>query len=296
VVANSGNKTSFADNSSLRDLFGGLLFYVGIPATTLYPLGFLALSLQLWRDPDFPYTWASSGLNFSLLWYAVALVPKVVVIGTGIRLLLLAFLATFLSMALASLTLQSLRKWSVLKGKAKYQRSEDLGRKKSLERLKRYHWLVSLVVVLPATVLLLSRNFPFDSWYDAIFYGIYLGSCALGGTLIGYIRFMGHHGLFRHGLLVAFVAAIFGALSLSALELPNLPLVEIEATTSWPTELTSTPYRLLSNDSQHWYVYNRESGMLAMDQADVKSVRFWDDTQERPPTVSPGQDGRVNPD
>jgi hypothetical protein len=112
----------------------------------------------------------------------------------------------------------------------------------------------------------------------------------------GYIRFMGHHGLFRHGLLVAFVAAIFGALSLSALELPNLPLVEIEATTSWPTELTSTPYRLLSNDSQHWYVYNRESGMLAMDQADVKSVRFWDDTQERPPTVSPGQDGRVNPD
>jgi hypothetical protein len=56
------------------------------------------------------------------------------------------------------------------------------------------------------------------------------------------------------------------------------------------------PYRLLSNDSQHWYVYNRESGMLAMEQADVKSVRFWDDTQERPPAVSPGQDGRINPD
>src|SRR3712207_1414731 len=83
------------DKRFLRDLFGGLLFYVGIPATTLYPLGFLALSLQLWRDPDFPYTWASSGLNFAMLWYAVSLVPNVVVIETGIR-LLLAFLATFL--------------------------------------------------------------------------------------------------------------------------------------------------------------------------------------------------------
>ena len=35
--------------------------------------------------------------------------------------------------------------------------------------------------------------------------------------------------------------------------------------------------------------------MLAMDQADVKSVRFWDDTQERTPDVG-SQDGRVNPD
>ncbi len=293
-MADSDNTTSFADKRSLRDLFGGLLFYVGIPATTLYPLGFLALSLQLWRDPDFPYTWASSGLNFAMLWYAVSLVPKVVVIGTGIRLLLLAFLATFLSMAVASLTLQWLRKWSVIKGKALYQRPEDPGRKKPFDMLKRYHWLVSLVIVLPATVLLLSHNFPFDSWYDAIFYGIYLGSCAFGGTLIGYIRYMGHHRFFQHGLLVAFAAAIFGALSLSALELPNLPLVEIEASTEWPRELVGTPYRLLANDSQHWYVYNRESGMLAMDQADVKSVRFWDDTQERAPDID-SQDGRVNP-
>ena len=295
-MASSDNKTLSADKSSLRDLFGGLLFYVGIPATTLYPLGFLAMSLQLWRDPDFPYTWASSGLNFAMLWYAVSLVPKVVVIGTGIRLLLLAFLATFLSMAVASLTLQWLRKWSVIKGKAKHQQPEEPNSKKSIARLKKYHWLVSLVIVLPATVLLLNRNFPFDSWYDAIFYGIYLGSCALGGALIGYIRFMGHYRFFQHGLLVAFAAAIFGALSLSALELPNLPLVEVEATMSWPTELPSNPYRLLSNDSQHWYVYNRESGMLALDQADVKIVRFWDDTQERPPAVSPGQDGRINPE
>jgi hypothetical protein len=295
AMADRDNTDSSADKRSLRDLFGGLLFYVGIPATTLYPLGFLALSLQLWRDPDFPYTWASSGLNFAMLWYAVSLVPKVVVIGTGIRLLLLAFLATFLSMAVASLTLQWLRKWSVIKGKAKNQEPEGRTNRTLFDRLKRYHWLVSLVIVLPTTVLLLSRNFPFDSWYDAIFYGGYFGFSALGGTLIGYIRFVGYHSFFHYGLLVAFAGAIFGALSLSALELPNLPLIEVEATTEWPQELRGSPYRLLSNDSQHWYVYNRESGMLAMDQADVKSVRFWDDTQERTPDVG-SQDGRVNPD
>jgi hypothetical protein len=132
----------------------------------------------------------------------------------------------------------------------------DLNRWNLFHRLKRYHWLVSWIIVLPTTVLLLSRNFPFDSWYDAIFYSIYLVSCGVGGAVIGYIRFMGHHRFFHHGLLVAFVTAIFGALSLSALELPNLPLVEIEVATEWPQKLAGSPYRLLSNDSQHWYVYN----------------------------------------
>jgi hypothetical protein len=97
AMAGSDNKTSYVDKSSLRDVFGGFLFYFGIPAAMLYPLGFVALSLQLWRDPDFPYTWASSGFNFAMLWYAASLVPKVVVIGTGIRLLFLSLLATLLS-------------------------------------------------------------------------------------------------------------------------------------------------------------------------------------------------------
>jgi hypothetical protein len=295
LMADRDNTPSSADTRSLRDVFGAFLFYVGIPATTLYPLGFLALSLQLWRDPGFPYTWASSGFNFAMLWYAVSLVPKVVVIGTGVRLLLIALLATFLSMAVASITLYWLRKWNTIKGKTKNQEPEGRKKRTPFDRLRRHHWLVSLVIVLPATVLLLTRNFPFDSWYDAIFYGGYLGFSALGGTLIGYLRFMGYHRFFHHGLLVAFAGAIFGALSLSALELPNLPLVEVKATTEWPQELTGSPFRLLSNDAQHWYVYNRESGMLAMQQADVESVRFWDDSQERTPDVS-SQDGRVNPD
>lgn len=295
-MAGSDNKTSYVDKSSLRDVFGGFLFYFGIPAATLYPLGFVALSLQLWRDPDFPYTWASSGFNFAMLWYAASLVPKVVVIGTGIRLLFLSLLATLLSVAAASTTLRLLRKWDLVKGRARYQEPEGHDKWEPFHKWERNLWLISLVVVLPATILLLSRNFPFDSWYDALFYAGYFVFSACGGALIGYIRFRDHHRFFHHGLLVAFAAAIFGALSLSALELPNLPFVEIEATTSWPKELSSTSqYRLLSNDTQHWYVYNRESGMLALEQTDAKSVRFWDETQQRPSDVSPKNDGRVNP-
>src|ERR687890_643964 len=90
--------------TSLRNIVGGALFYIGIPAATLYPLGFMALSFQIWRDPEFPYNWAISGLDFSMIWYAASMVPKVVVIGIGIRLLLLSLVSTVLSMCIASAT------------------------------------------------------------------------------------------------------------------------------------------------------------------------------------------------
>ena len=95
---------------------------------------------------------------------------------------------------------------------------------------------------------------------------------------------------------LAYAGAIFGALCLSALELPDLPYVEVEATASWPEELSGTPGKLLANDPQHWYVYNRESGMLALEQSDVKRTRYWDETQRRTPDVSPKEDGHVNPE
>ena len=163
-----------------------------------------------------------------------------------------------------------------------------------MDKLERHLWLISLAIVLPATVLLLGRNFPFNSWYDGIFYGGYLIFSVCGGILIGYIRFRGHHRFLHHGLLGAFIGAILANLSLSALELPDLPFVEIEASTTWPEELSGSPFRLLATDSQRWYVYNNESGMLALEQADVKSARFWDDIQERTLDVS-SNDGRANP-
>jgi hypothetical protein len=39
----------------VKDLIETLLLYIGVPAFTLYPLGFVALGVQMWKDPFFPY-------------------------------------------------------------------------------------------------------------------------------------------------------------------------------------------------------------------------------------------------
>ena len=290
----SHSRTSSADRRSLREILGGFLFYIGIPAITLYPLGFVALSLQLWRDPDFPYNWASGGFNFTMIWYAASLVPKVVVVGTGVRLLFISLLSTILTMVVASATLPFLRKWPLTKGQARRKEVADRIEWEHLNKWERRLWLLSPVVLLPLVILLLSYDFPFDTWYDAPFYAAYLMFSACGGAIIGYIRFRGLYRWLHHGLSLAFAGAIFGALSLSALALPDLPFVEVEATTNWPEELSSTPFRLLANDSQHWYVYNPESGVLALAQSDVQSVRLWDETQKRALDGSSEEDDRVN--
>ncbi len=295
-MADSGNKTSSADRRSFREIMGGFLFYFGIPAITLYPLGFVALSLQLWRDPDFPYSWASSGFNFAMLWYAASLVPKVVVIGTGVRLLFISLLSTLLAMTVASATLHLLREWNLVKRWIKRKEQEESSRWKGFNKWERHLWRLSLIILLPVVILLLSNDFPFDSWYDVPFYAGCLIFSACGGVVLGYIRFRGYDRWLHHGLSVAFAGAIFGALCLSALELPDLPYVEVEATANWPQELSGTRFKLLANDPQHWYVYNRESGMLALEQSDVKRVRYWDETQRRSSEVSPKEDGRVNPE
>jgi hypothetical protein len=136
-----------------------------------------------------------------------------------------------------------------------------------------------------------------DSWYDAPFYAGYFVFSAIGGLILGYIRFMGHDRWTHHGLSLAFVGSIVAALCLSALQLPDLPYVEVEASANWPESLSASPFRLLSGaTSNYWYVYNQEKGILALDQTDVKSVRYWDETKRRAPVVNPKEDGHVNPD
>lgn len=300
-MANSNAKTSPEAARSLRDILGGVLFYLGIPAITLYPLGFVALSLQLWRDPTFPYNWASSGLDFTLIWYAASLIPKVVVIGTGVKLLAISLLSTVTIMGVASITLHLLREWNLLKGWVKHekQHNADSGWKR-LNKWERRFWLLSLLALLPMTILLVAKAFPFDHLYDLPFYGGYLIFSAIGGVVLGYIRFWGHDKWLHHGVSLAFAGAIFAALSLSALELPDLPYLELDASSTWPETLpSSVPYTLLANDSNHWYLYNRESGVLSVNHPEnpegAAMMRFWDQV-ERPDVDIDPDDGRLNYD
>jgi hypothetical protein len=48
-LAESHSASTSRETNSLREIIEGFLFYVGIPALTLYPLGFVALCLQMWR-------------------------------------------------------------------------------------------------------------------------------------------------------------------------------------------------------------------------------------------------------
>ena len=299
-MPNSDTKTSPKDSRSLRDILGGVLFYFGIPAFTLYPLGFMALSLQLWRDPVFPYNWASSGLDFTIIWYAASLIPKVVVIGTVVKLLAISLLSTILIMSVAAITLHLLREWNLLKGWVNHEKQNTVSGWKRLNKWERRFWLLSLVVLLPITVFLVAKMFPFDHLYDLPFYGGYVIFSAVGGIVLGYIRYWGHNRWLHHGLSLAFAGAIFAALSLSALELPDLPYVELNASSTWPENLpSSTPFTLLANDSNHWYVYNRESGVVSVNHPENPSgaalMRFWDQV-ERPDVDIGLDDGRLNYD
>src|SRR5919199_2843997 len=79
----------------VRSVAESALFYVGIPAAALYPLGVLGIGLELWRDPLFPYS------RLDTVWVAVSLVPERVVIGTGIRLLFLALVSVAIAVGVS---------------------------------------------------------------------------------------------------------------------------------------------------------------------------------------------------
>jgi hypothetical protein len=81
------------------------LVYIGIPGATLYPLGLVALLIQVWQDPSFPY------IDPTTAWTAVSLIPQTVVIGTGIGLIFLSLFAALLGMEVYFLTFILLHKW-----------------------------------------------------------------------------------------------------------------------------------------------------------------------------------------
>jgi hypothetical protein len=86
----------------VRTFAESVLFYVGIPAAALYPLGVLGVGIQIWRDPLFPYD------RLDTVWIAVSLVPERVVIGTGIRLLLFALVSTAFAIGVSVLLVRGL--------------------------------------------------------------------------------------------------------------------------------------------------------------------------------------------
>jgi len=281
--ASTGRKTN-----SLREVIEGLLFYVGIPALTLYPLGFVALCLQMWRDHDFPYSWDFGGFNFGMTWHAASLVPKVVVVGMGVRLLFLSLLACLLAIGVASLTSNFLQRWWYVRG-----RLHLLEAWKGNGRWEVLFWRVSFVTLLPLAVYIIWNDFGVDSWYDAPFLAAFVALSAAAGAVVIHARHREGGRRFLHGLALAYAGAVLAALSLSALQLPDLPQVELDAAAeTWPERPTGEPFVLLSQEAGYWHVYNRTSGLLAVPDEEAKVVRQWDETKTNKPAFDAERDDR----
>ena len=276
------------ETNSLREVIEGFLFYVGIPALTLYPLGFVALCLQMWRDHQFPYSWDFGGFNFGMIWYATSLVPKVVVIGTGVRMLFVSVLACVLVMGVASLSSNFLQRWWYVR-----RRWHLVEAWKANGKWEVLFWRLSFVTLLPLAVYVIWNDFAVDSWYDAPFLAAFVLFCAAAGTVVIHARHREGGRRFLHGLALAYAGALLAALSLSALQFPDLPQVELDAAAeAWPERPTGEPFVVLSQGAGYWHVYNRTSGLLAVPEEETKVVRHWDETKTNKPALEAERDDR----
>ena len=241
----------------VRDLVEVALLYVGIPAVTLYPLGFVGLLIQLWRDNFFPY------YDYDMVWNAVAMIPNTVVVGTGVELLYFSMVSTLLGMGIASLTSKLLR------------RPPPAGEE---QRGRRSLWVLYVLVVLPAMAFLAYHGVHVNDRNDVLFLAGFLLFSAGGGVLIGQVRSRGHDQWFFPGLAAAYVAAVLAALSIAALDTPTLPLVEINAQPGDEvpdcSELSlDKTFVKVSEAPNLVYLYN-ETGFFALSVFDVRPIRY----------------------
>src|SRR5215213_2218183 len=247
---------------NFKDLVQSLLFYVGIPAVTLYPLGFAALAIQLWNDPLFPY------YDFATIWYAVTLVPRTVVMGTALKLIVLSLSTTVLSTAAALIVLRSLLRRRGLS----LQEIEEIPESKGMGRWATY--LIILVVVTAVFILL--NELILDTWGDLIALIGFLVLSVGVGILVGVLRARGSERLFPTGLAVAYAGAVLAALCFAAINQPSLPLVRIDAhfgVSPSCAKMTEKSFVVLTTESSYWHVFNKD-GLYAINSDQLKLVQY----------------------
>ena len=255
-----------------------LLLYIGIPGATLYPLGLLALLIQLLRDPSFPY------YDPVTAWAAVSMISQTVVIWTGIWLVFLSLFTALVGMEVYYLTLLLLHQWQKRR-KRSGRSSIKASDRAEIRRVLR--WSLYLLPLLPLAIFQIwswsggNLDRPFDIAFLLGFLAFSLG----GGALAGYIR---EHSSFRgsySSLIVGYVGALLATLCLSALSNPALPQVEIDtAQVGAPLDCSgasdSQRFVMLSQSGPYWYVYN-QGGLFAFTMDTAHHLRFRDTLNSR---------------
>lgn len=245
----------------LRDLIEQGLLYVGVPAITLYPLGFVALGIQLWRDPFFPY------VDFDSVWDAVAMVPQIVVIATGVRLVYLALIATIFGWGIASLTLRIMRRYTG---------------EQTAEVRKRGLWGIYLVVFLPVAGFIVYSGIDIDRASDILYLAAFVVFSVGGGVVVGFLRFRGYENLILAGQIGAYSGAVVAALFISALYTPSLPIITIQSKMGAAPDCSTVgdkTFVMLDETLGYWHVYN-DTGLFSLNESEVGIVRY-QNCQER---------------
>lgn len=101
-----------------------------------------------------------------------------------------------------------------------------------------------------------------------------------GGVLIGHVKVRGHDEWFFPGLTAAYVAAVFAAVRVAALNAPTLPLVEVNAESDVLPDCSELPkdrtFVKVSEAPNLLYLYN-ESGFFALSVFDAQPLRYHKD-------------------
>jgi hypothetical protein len=237
-----------------------VLFYVGIPAALLYPLGVLGVGIQMWLDPLFPYS------RLDTVWTAVSLVPEKVVIGTGIRLLFFALESTAFGIGLSVLVVRGL----ILLGREPAEAS-------AVGKGGPRRWMLYLLLLIPLAVVGIWTSVTVSNATElAFFVGFFVFSAA-AGLVFGYVRWASSEARFYLTMVAAYVGGIAAAICLAASQTPPLPLVEIRAERNAPLACSEVPtedmFVMLDRSDSFLYLYNKE-GLLSLPEGKADTVRF----------------------
>jgi hypothetical protein len=174
----------------VRSLAESAIFYVGIPAALLYPLGVLGVGIQMWADPLFPYS------RRDTVWTAVSLVPEKVVIGTGIRLLFFALESTAFGIGASVLVVRAL----ILVGRQPAQAS-------AVGKGGPRRWMLYLLLLMPLAVVGVWNSVRVSNATElAYFIGFFVFSAG-AGLVIGYVRWMSAESSYYLSVLAVYVGA-----------------------------------------------------------------------------------------
>jgi hypothetical protein len=271
-VSSEASKSS--GNSFLTRLAELSAQFAGISAV-VYVIGLLSLLMPI-----------SADTGSSVAWYAVALVPRTVVAGHGLRLMVLSValilfvVLTFVPLGIALVLGYFAYEW----------RPWNL-------RKRWYQWIVWLLILLPAALLAFSLYLGFGPRFTLYLANHmvagFFGPQALSDTsklhIIDYlVMVLGGIGGFlalakmavsvRHfdwrGLFVGFMIFFISTSSLAITQIadspPSLPRVEV----SGPDRARSTKGLLLSHSEGFWYVLNSGKDVVAIPDGKVDKVRL----------------------